>query len=88
MAGQVKEGSRAPQRAGAPGDWEAGRAELKKGQRTKTWKLTRDSMMDPRIQRELGRSLNPLSPEENRITRKRLWMMTGFGFQAGCQVFP
>lgn len=84
MAGQVKEGSRPPQWAGAPGDWEAVGAELKRGQRTKTWKLTRDSMMDPRIQRELGRSLNLLSPEENRITRKRLWTMAGFRFQAGC----
>lgn len=88
MARQVKEGGRPPQWAGAPGDWEAVGAELKKAQRTKTWKLTRDSMMDPRIQRELGRPLNLLSPEESRITRKRLWTMAGFLFQAGCQLFP
>lgn len=84
MTRQVKEGSRPSQWAGAPGDWEAVGAELKRGQRTKTWKLTRDSMMDPGIQRELGRSLNLLSPEENRIARKRLWTMAGFRFQVGC----
>ena len=44
-------------------------------------------MVDPRIQRELGTSFNLLSPEENHITRKRLWRMTRFGFQAVWQFF-
>lgn len=80
--------SQLPQGAGGwgCGGWGGGGA-VKKKQREKIWKLITDSTVDLRSQRKLGRSFNLLSPEENHITRKRLWEMTGFGLQAGVSFF-
>lgn len=64
---------RAPRGLGGSG------GELKKSPENKDLGLTRDSMMDPRIQGSWGGHWNAsLSPEESRITRKGCGQRLGF----------